>query len=237
MHVLITRPRDDALALRADLEALGYSTIVEPLLTIERIDQPLPSLDDVQAIALTSAHAASALDAKVENLPIYTVGEATAEAARSAGCKNVHSADGNALDLAGLIMKACLPDAGVILHLAGEVVRAGLAETLTEHDFDVQRHATYRAVPCPRLSDELIASWSRHEIDAVLLFSPRTSAIMVRLLKKHGLESHVDSTAAICLSEETAMPCRALTWRTICPAAQPNQQALIRALEGSCTIC
>lgn len=237
MHVLITRPRNDALALQADLEALGYSTIVEPLLTIERIDQPLPPVDEVQAIALTSAHAASALDAKVENIPIYTVGEATAEAARSAGCKTVRSADGNALDLADLIMKDCLPDAGVILHPAGEVVRAGLAETLIAQGFDYRRHQSYRAIPCPRLSDELIASWSRHEIDAVLLFSPRTSVIMVRLLKKHGLESHVDSTAAICLSEETATPCRALTWRTICPAAQPNQQALIRALEGSCTIC
>ena len=103
-----------------------------------------------------------------------------------------------------------------------------LTEALEQRLADVDGHELCR---------RLLAAWHRREIAAVLLFSPRTAETLVRLLIDYGLASHVDTTTAICVSEATATPCRRLDWRTICLAARPDREALIRALEGSIGIC
>lgn len=235
--MLITRPEADSLQLKTEVEALGYSVMIEPLLAIEPVDQTEPIPGDVQIIALTSAHAVPALNDEAKGLPIYVVGEATAVAARAAGCRQIHSAEGDVRSLAQLIVKNCRSRDGSILHLSGEVIREGLAETLTRHDFRYKRRVVYRAAATTCLSDRVIDAWRRRAIAAVLLFSPRSAEVLVKHLNHHGLESYVDSTAAICLSEQTATPCKGLVWKTIRSAARPNRQALLRALVGSTAIC
>ncbi len=237
LRVLITRPIDAALPLKAALEALGHESRIESLLTIEQTARPESLPENTQAIALTSANAVPALGEAAKRFPVYAVGPATADAARAAGCERLVQADGDAIALAAAIAAGCRPEDGKILHLSGEVVREDLERILVGRGFAFERRITYRALAVARLSDDLQAAFCRREVDAVLLFSPRTSAILARLLIDHGLARHVDSTAAICLSEPTATPCRALAWRTICVAARPNQRALIQALEGSIGIC
>ncbi|MDH3659636.1 MAG: uroporphyrinogen-III synthase [Alphaproteobacteria bacterium] len=235
--VLITRPEDSARELRQELEAKGYATMVEPLLTIESFGKMSALSEDVQALALTSANAVPALTDEARRLPIFTVGKATADAASAAGCSRVISGDGDAAELAGLIGAKCRKQKGAILHLSGEVVHEDLQRTLSEQGFDVRRKVVYRALPSNGFSDELLTAWRKREIAAVLLFSPRTADILVRLLIDHHLTCRVDTVSAICLSEATATPCRALVWKEICLAARPNRDALIRALEGSIGIC
>ena len=235
--VLITRPEAAARSLKQELEAKGYATIVEPLLTIE----PLRSISalprHVQALALTSAHAVPALSEEAKKLPIFTVGEATAGAARAAGCSQVIAGDGDAADLAAVIVQRCRPKDGAVLHISGEIVRENLQKTLTGQGFEVHREVVYRAVARPRFSDNLLRAWQECEVSAVLLFSPRTAEILVHLLIDAGLSHSVDRTTAICVSDATATPCRTLDWRAIVLAAQPNRDALLRALEGSIRIC
>lgn len=235
--VLITRPLDQALALKHDLEAKGYATFVEPLLTIEALG-PIGALaSDVQALALTSARAVPALSGEAMRLPIFTVGKATARAARQAGCERVIAGDGDGEDLAALIGERCRPEDGAIMHVGGEIVREGLGRLLVEKGFDVRREVVYRARPSTGFSRPLIEAWRDRAFAAVLLFSPRSAEILVRLLIQHDLDRHVDRTVAICVSEATATPCRTLDWRSLHLAARPSGAALIRALEGSIGIC
>ena len=235
--MLITRPEADALKLRDEISALGYSAMIEPLLSIEQLDQHELKLDEVQLLILTSAHAVPALTEEAKTYPIYAVGEATAAAARAAGCQNVHASEGNVQNLSRLIVEKCRSQDGVILHLSGEVIREGLAQTLTDHGFRYRRDVAYRAVARTRFSQEVVEAWRHSLINAVLLFSPRTAEILVRLLREHQLERHVDSAAAICLSDETATPCEDLDWRSISIAARPNRKALVGALVSSTTVC
>lgn len=235
--MLITRPEVDALTLKDEITALGYSVMIEPLLSIQQLGKQELKLDDVQLLVLTSAHAVPALTDEAKTYPIYTVGEATAAAAIASGCKQVYASEGNVQNLSRLIVEKCRSQDGVILHLSGEVIREGLARTLTDHGFRYRRDVTYKAVAKTRFSQEVIDAWRQRLLDAVLLFSPRTAEILVRLLREHQLERHVDSTAAICLSNETATPCKDLDWRSISIAARPNRQALLGALVGSITVC
>lgn len=235
--VLITRPKAAALPLKQALEARGYATIVEPLLTIEQL-RPMSALPkQVQALALTSAHAVPGLSEDAKRLPIFTVGEATAKAARAAGCLQVIAGDGDASALAVLIGKRCAPKDGAILHVSGEIVRDELQQGLSDLGFDVHRDVVYRASASNGFSKNLLDAWRSREVTAVLLFSPRTAGILARLLIDKGLSRYVDRTTAICVSEATATPCRTLDWKAIVLAAQPNRDALIRALEGSIRIC
>ncbi|MEM9625336.1 MAG: uroporphyrinogen-III synthase [Pseudomonadota bacterium] len=235
--VLITRPESAALPLKRKLEARGYATIVEPLLTIEHLRRLPPLSKWVQALALTSVNAVPALSDEAKRLPIFTVGKATAEAARQAGCSEVIAGDGDGGALAGLISEHCDVKDGAILHVSGEIVRDGLDQGLKEQGFEVRREMVYRALASGGFSNELSKVWRGREVAAVLLFSPRTAEILVRLLNDAQLSRYVDRTVAICVSEATATPCRTLDWRTVVLAAQPNQDALIRALEGSIRIC
>lgn len=236
LRVLITRPKADAEALRADVEGLGFDVVVEPLLDIVPVSAALPDLDRVQALVLTSRHAVPALPHQAKQKTIYAVGEATAEAAGASGCLHVMTADGNAHELARLLVERCRPNDGTILHLSGDVTRPGMMETLETHGFDYERVIVYRAVSSDKLSSAIEAEWRAGTIGAVLLFSPRTAEILVRLLCQSGLGSYVDTTAAICLSEAAAAPCKVLKWRSVHVATRPEKQALLKALVGSSTI-
>ena len=233
MRVLITRPRERALELARALERRGDTPLIEPLLTIEPVAGIVPELEGVQAIVLTSAHAVPALSAAAKALPVFAVGDATAAAARRAGCSAVISAGGAAADLASSIAARCDPGAGALLHLSGEQVREGLAEDLAAAGFALRRQAVYRAVAAEALAPATVEALAARQVDAVLLFSPRTARLFVELIGRHGLREPVTRIAAICLSAAVAEPCRDIAWRALHVAARPELGALLEALEAA----
>jgi uroporphyrinogen-III synthase len=191
----------------------------------------------VQALVLTSANAVPALSAPAPQLPLFAVGEATAEAARRAGCAAVIAAAGGAADLARLIAQRCRPQGGALLHLSGEDVRPGLAEELAAAGFALRRQVVYRARAARALSPATVEAIGRRQIEAVLLFSPRTARTFVELIARHGLQADIAGAAAICLSAAVAQPCRELVWRAIYQAARPATGALLEALEAARRRC
>jgi uroporphyrinogen-III synthase len=233
VRVLITRPRERALELARALERRGDTPLIEPLLTIEPVAGIAPELDGVQAIVLTSAHAVSTLSAPARALPVFAVGNATAAAARRAGCSAVVSAGGAAADLARSIAAQCDPGAGALLHLSGEQVREELAADLAAAGFALRRQVVYRAVAADALAPATVEALAARQIDAVLLFSPRTARVFVELIGRHGLREPATGIAAICLSAAVAQPCRDIGWRVLHVAARPELGALLEALEAA----
>ncbi len=237
MHVLITRPREQAAELAARLAVRGDTALIEPLLMIEPVAGVEPQLDGVQALVLTSANAAVALGAWAAQLPLFAVGTATAGAARRAGCVTVIAAAGAGPDLARLIGQRCRPEDGALLHLSGGDVRPELAEELAAAGFALRRQVVYEARPASALSPAAVAAIGRGEIAAVLLFSPRTARIFVELIARHELQDRLAAAAAICLSGAVAQPCRKLVWRAIHAAAHPTPDAVLEALEAARRRC
>jgi uroporphyrinogen-III synthase len=237
VRVLITRPRARALELARTLERRGDTPLLEPLLSIEPVAGRAPELAGVQAIVLTSAHAVPALSGPAKALPVFAVGEATAAAARHAGCDAVISAGGAAADLARSIAAHCRPGGGALLHLSGEQVREGLAEALAAAGFALRRHTVYRAAAAHALAPATVEALAARQVDAVLLFSPRTARIFVELIGRHALHERLTGTVAICLSEAVAQPCRDIAWRAVYLAARPELGALLEALEAARRRC
>src|SRR5689334_18038281 len=128
LGALVTRPRAEAEALAAALAARGIEAMIEPLLEIEYRQDGVLDLAGVQAILCTSANGVRALarlsDARA--LPVFTVGEASAVAARMAGFPDVTSADGVVTDLAALVKRSLTPGAGRLVHIAGAEIAGDL---------------------------------------------------------------------------------------------------------------
>ena len=158
MRLLVTRP--DGARTAAELRTRGHQAVVAPLLRIE----PIADVDlggNWIALVLTSANAVRAIAAHpryaaLKNLPVFAVGERSAQAAREIGFADVTSADGDATDLAGLVVERV--GEGTLLYLAGEDRAGDLAGDLAAHGLDVRMAVVYRAVPAPSLPDQARAA-------------------------------------------------------------------------------
>ncbi len=141
MRALITRPKEDSTAIAERLEELGIEPLIEPLMTIEKVDGAEIDLDGVQAILLTSRNGVRALaDATSRrDVAVYAVGDSTAELARENGFAAVESAGGDSESLAALVRARLKPGDGALLHAAGAAVAGDLAGALAHDGFDVRR--------------------------------------------------------------------------------------------------
>jgi uroporphyrinogen-III synthase len=226
--VALTRPRPESERLARDLEAGGYPCLIAPLLEIVPEPGPAPDLRGVQAIVLTSANAVPAL----QRLPAYTVGDATAAAARSVHGGPIISAGSDACGLARLIRRSLDPAAGALLHLAGAEVRPEPRASLEAAGFAVRSPIVYRAIPAADLPKDLEAALRAGTLGAILLFSPRTARTFHGLVAKAGLEATLGTVDALCLSAAVGRGLEGLTFRRLKIAAAPERAAVLALLDG-----
>ena len=132
MRALITRPQEDAADLAAALHARGIEPLIEPLLQIKPVPGASIDLDQVQAVLFTSANGVRAFAALSDrrDLPAFTVGDKSAETARSVGFSQIESAGGDVNALASLVGDRLQPQNGVLFHAAGSVSAGDFANFL-----------------------------------------------------------------------------------------------------------
>jgi uroporphyrinogen-III synthase len=231
-RILITRPREDAEPLAAELVRRGFSALVQPMLEIRTLDGPPLNLEGVQALLCTSANGVRATAARTtrRDLPVLAVGDATARAARDAGFAHVESAGGDVEGLARLAAGRLDPAAGRLLHAAGTAVAGDLAGDLGRAGFTVERHVLYAAEPVTELGRDALQGLYAGTIDAVLFFSPRTGRSFVKVVQKAGLADRLGGVVALCLSEAVGTAVRTVDWQAIHVARQPDQAALLDLL-------
>lgn len=212
-RVWITRAQPGAARTAARLMALGFEPVVAPVLEIRPL-APVIDLTGIEALAFTSVNGVEAFAALSgeRGLPVFTVGDVTAEAARGAGFADVRSAAGDVHALARLIADAA---PGPVLVPGAAEPAADLADLLAGK-VEVQAVAVYEAVetgvPAPA------------GFDAVLVHSPRAA----RALAMHAWA--LDDRLAVAISANAAEPLEDLSLREIRIAAAPTDAALIEGL-------
>ncbi len=235
MRVLVTRPEEDAAALVVALQARGHEALVEPMLTVVPAAGVTPprDLDGVQALLFTSANGARAFARLSErrDLPVFAVGDASAEAARTAGFAAVESAGGNVDDLARLAIGRLNPADGVLYQAAANRLAGDLKGALEAAGFTLRREKLYQTVPVTDLSANLRRELAAGQVAAATFFSPRTAATFAGLVEKMGLAGSCAETTALCFSEAVADQLRGLDWRAVLVAERPNQNSLLARLD------
>ncbi len=237
LHVLVTRPRPDAVALTAELERRGHTVLQQPLLELEIDANADLDLDGVQALLFTSANGVRAFVARSgrRDLPVYAVGDATAREAMGQGFGAVESAGGAVDDLAALVRRTIEPEDGALLHVSGSAVAGDLSGLLTSDGFAVRREQLYTARKVTGIDAAVRAALIAGTIDAVLFFSPRSAAAFVTLVQAAEIGAACGKLTAVCLSDAVAAALAPISWRAVTVAARPNQESLLASLEGNVT--
>src|SRR6202034_2832798 len=184
MAVLVTRPHPDDEATAAALRARGLEVVRAPMLRFE----PVAFHDDLDAhygaVIVTSANALRGIEphlagSRLLKLPLFAVGQRTADAARIARFDRVTAADGDAAGLRDKVVASArareLKKASTLLYLAGADLARDLAGELGERGFNVVTHTTYRMIPVSNLPRDGCDAFSGRPIEAVLHYSRRSA--------------------------------------------------------------
>lgn len=206
-RVLVLRPEPGATATVERARKRGLDAIAAPLFEIEPIAWQAPGAASFDGVLLTSANAVRSAGEQAEGLralPVYAVGQATAEAARDAGFDIAATGDAGVEPL----LSSLEPDLR-LLHLCGE----------DRYDPGAVRQAitpivVYRAKPLPR------PDLSHAEASVALIHSVRAARRFAELVSKR------DSIAIAAISSAAAADA-GHGWAHVEVAERPNDQALL----------
>jgi uroporphyrinogen-III synthase len=230
MRVVITRPEPAGERTAAALAARGHDVWKVPLMRIEPIAADLAGR--WAAVIITSANAASAIagnaaSAALRQLPLFAVGERSAQAARQAGFADITSAGGDVRDLVQLLRERKADAQAPLLYLAGEDRAADLIGELAAHGIAAELRVVYRAVTTP-FPDELVAALEvGGDVQAVLHFSKRSADNYVAGARAAGVAEQALAVRHYCLSAQVAAPLHAVGAKRVTVAPRPQEAALI----------
>jgi len=240
MRLLVTRPEPEADRTAEALRARGHAVTVAPVLEVETIPDAAFGAGPYAGVVMTSANAARVMAsharrAALAGLPVFTVGNRTAEAAAAAGFSDVVSADGGAPELVRLIAATLRPAATVVaparlVYFAAHERATDLAAALAAHGIAVETVVTYRTVASPLLARALEAAL-RDGLDGALHYSRRSAQTFLIGAGTAGLIDAAVGLTHYCLSSEVAAPLRSAGARAVKVAPRPDEAALL-ALVG-----
>jgi len=217
--LVILRPEPGASQTAEQAQRLGLTPMVMPLFAIEAQPWTAPVEDAFDGLLITSANAVRFGGPelqKLEGLPVYAVGEATADTAREAGfaVEKVGSGGVNSL------LSQIAPQSR-LLHLCGVHRR-------------VPKNAVQQIEPIVvycSVERDLPGNLKQFEGAVVAVHSPRAGERLDGLY----LEESVDrsATTVVAISEDAARPA-GQGWQQVEVASEPNDAALLALAARLC---
>ena len=225
LPVIVTRTLPGARDTADGLERLGYAAILSPMLTIAETGLAPGDLMSVRHLIFTSANGVRAVaGAEISpDLTAWCVGPSTADAAGAAGFATVVEGDGNAEDLARLIL-ASHPD-GPLLHIANEAAAGELVAALKSGGLKARFSAPYRTEAATSLSPEALDALAGSGPVILLLHSAKAASAVAAIRAK------LETAALVAISEAALAPLQRQPCRGQWIAARPNEDSLMDALQ------
>ncbi|MBX2806407.1 MAG: uroporphyrinogen-III synthase [Hyphomicrobiales bacterium] len=236
MRILVTRPPEDAERQAEQLRALGHTPLIYPLLEIVFPKLTPLELSGVQGVIVTSRNGLRGLQAnqsfeRAKALPLYCVGEGTAELAAALGFTRVISGQGRARDLVPVICHAARPGDGALLYLTGQHLAFDLETPLIDAGFFVPRVICYEARELlPHHAERLAEILRQREINGIILMSPRTASIFARIIKCFKVEEEARAITCYCYSEAIAKSLEEIDGLTIAISSHPKETELTKLI-------
>jgi uroporphyrinogen-III synthase len=235
MAVLVTRPHPDNEATARALRERGFEVVLAPMLRFEQVPLDEAFEPDLAGVIVTSANALRAVEgelAELVALPLFAVGNHTADEARRLGFARVLSAEGDAAKLRQRVRKEFKgSEATKLLYLAGHDLSRDLAGELGADGFEVITRTTYRMVALSGLSRETREAFAANEVEAVLHYSQRSARAFLEAARAEGVEISALAVPQCCISANVAAILHEAGAVQVLSAASPDENALFGALE------
>jgi uroporphyrinogen-III synthase len=235
VRLLVTRPEADCERTAALLRERGHDVVVASLLRIEPIADADFGQGPFAGVVITSANAARWLGSHprrqgVLTLPLFAVGERSADAARAVGFSEVISADQDVRALARLIGQRQPAGASPLLYVAALDRSGDLAGDLAALGIAVKTAVAYRAVKAEALPDAARQALAEGALEGVLHFSRRSSQAYLNCCSNAGLLRQGLAPAHYCLSAQVAEALVGAGAMHVRIAARPEEAVLLELL-------
>ena len=239
MAVLVTRPHPDNEATATTLRGRGIEVLLAPMLRFEAHAFQDDADARYGAVIVTSANALRGFEQHPSGqgllkLPLFAVGEHTADAARRAGFDKVISANGDVTALRDAVLAGVkakqFKKTSTLLYLAGADLARDLAGDLGERGFTVVTHTTYRMIPVTDLPHEASEGFAANRVRAVLHYSRRSARAFLEATRTAGVEISALAIPQCCISDAVASIVRDAGATQVLTASQPDENALFETL-------
>ena len=228
LGVWITRTLPGAASTADRVRALGWAALVSPLLEVRPLNEPL-CLNGVGALAFTSPNGVAAftrLDGE-RGLPVFAVGDGTADAALAAGFATVTSAAGDVHDLIALITARRQDFSGRLLRPGAREPAGDLDSALAARAIEATSCVVYETVATALHTDSPeVRKLVSGELAAVMIHSPRAGRLLAGMLD--GMTPV--PARIVCISAAAARPLVEAGCTTVIVAAHPGEAAMLAAL-------
>jgi uroporphyrinogen-III synthase len=228
MRVLVTRPAEEQARTAAALRRRGHVAVSVPVMQVRGTGTAIRPAR-AAGVIVTSVNALRLADpeslALLHHLPLFAVGDRTAEAAREAGFGTVANAGGDAEDLARLLERAA-PASGTLLYLTGRPRRDTLERKQALHD-RLQAIDVYLTEPAPDFAERMLAAAEQGWPEAVVHFSGHQAALFAASATDPRLAALARARHCV-ISASAARPLAGLAHVAVAEA--PTQAALLDLL-------
>ncbi|CAI3947244.1 uroporphyrinogen-III synthase [Commensalibacter communis] len=236
-YLVITRPEPGLSETALKVTQLGWQPLLMPVMTIVSLPFEYSDMDGLQAIIFTSRQAIIPTIQQFikqhiafQHIPVFTVGDITAQDAKQAGFVHVISAGKDAVALAELITRQLSPDKGNLFFPSALGQGQLLVELVEQSGFNIIQRAAYKTESILKLPDEFIAQLRAEAINSILFFSSETARFFVELVPTE-LQPDFQSIQAIGISPKTRKYLKHISWRSIEIAAHPNTEEMLCLLK------
>ncbi len=233
-NILVTRAEPAASRTGLALSKHGYTAVKCPIFEVHDTGEPVPERN-YEGLIFTSRNAVDTLhergwDTTNLGLPVFCVGENTANAAASLGYQDIRTGSGNAKGLAKLIGSSALPPSSRLLYPAARDRKFDFELALKPYDLSVETVEIYVVLRLSPSKKELEQAFEHTTGGVVLVYSARSGEYLSHLIEEYGLSALVSSLTCVTLSKEAAAPINAHHWREIFIAPTPDEPAMIQLL-------
>ena len=233
--ILVTRPIDVAKKMAEHLRSEGFECVLDPMLIPVRAENVTFMDRGAEDGFIFSSprgvryfvEAASNLNL---DLPVWCVGDKTAEMARQNGFTNIHAGEGDSFDLADLIVAESKTPAK-LLHPCGADVQNRFYKTLKTADIEVVPLQVYTMETAPRMQEDALVKIRTDDVYAVLFFSTRTAEALLKLAAQQHISSHTKNMIAVCIRQNVANALEAKDWSAIAVSQEKTEDSMIETLK------
>lgn len=225
MTLWVTRAAPDNLATARRLRAMGYGSIVVPVLRTRAIEHE-PGTGRPDAIMFTSAHAVRhhRRPAVNDTVAVFAASEGVARAARAAGYANITSTGDDAGILAGLLAHV-LPPGGRLTEFCARRTSPGFSQRLSGKGFRVDHVPVYDMEPVDpaELGDTPVPTG----VGGILVHSCGGALAVRQIIERTGWRGPI-----WCISPASALLLDGLDGITLSWAAAPTERDLMALVES-----
>jgi uroporphyrinogen-III synthase len=225
VRVWVTRAQPQAAATAERLVQMGHQPVVQPLIETRSVPVAQEEWACAGALAFTSQTAIDTaifqgLVPALADLPVFAVGDATAEAAQRAGFTQVRSAGGAVPDLAALILSMHRSWDGDLVHFSARQPAGDLTGLLAHGGCPARRVTLYETIDAPRKDVP-------EAVEAILIHSAMAARRAAAVILPHEAQN----MCLFGLSEAALMPLNAIKFRQRAVAPIANEASILSLLD------